>query len=204
MAEPRFGADLTITTESLLARGTNFGLVFRYALPIRSERNCVERYGPVHRADARVFRPNCVSQLWNRRYSRKQACLGRLALESDISSGHGYVKVLDPGLEKIEIIADLKADFQVAYTCGIRLIPLKLKQKKKVEPDFKADIKADKDRGGDVSAMEPLLVGDGSRHRRELTELAFELGARSAGFRRSLPKSLLESLADLVRAMNCY
>lgn len=52
--------------------------------------------------------------------------------------------------------------------------------------------------------MEPLLIGDSSKHRRELTELAFELGAKSTGFRRSLPESLLGSLADLVRAMNCY
>lgn len=52
--------------------------------------------------------------------------------------------------------------------------------------------------------MEPLLIGDGSRHRRELTELAFELGAKCTGLRRSLPESLLGSLANLVRAMNCY
>src|SRR5579872_3896168 len=73
-----------------------------------------------------------------------------------------------------------------------------------IKPDFQADIQAVKDRGEDVSAMEPLLIGDGSRHRPELTELAFELGAKSTGFRRSLPESLLGSLAGLVRAMNCY
>ncbi|MGH8320016.1 MAG: Fic family protein [Steroidobacteraceae bacterium] len=52
--------------------------------------------------------------------------------------------------------------------------------------------------------MEPLVLGEGSRHRPELTDLALELAQRSAGFRRSLPGSLLSSLATLVRAMNCY
>lgn len=72
------------------------------------------------------------------------------------------------------------------------------------KPDIKADIKAAKDRGENVSLMEPLLIGGDSRHRPELTDLAVELAQRSAGFRRSLPDSLLSSLADLVRAMNCY
>src|SRR6266566_6574701 len=52
--------------------------------------------------------------------------------------------------------------------------------------------------------MEPLLIGDGSPHRGALTDLALDLAQKSAGFRRSLPPSLLASLADLVRAMNCY
>ena len=52
--------------------------------------------------------------------------------------------------------------------------------------------------------MEPLLIGETSRHRGALTELALELAQKAAGFRRSLPESLLTSLADLVRAMNCY
>jgi Fic family protein len=52
--------------------------------------------------------------------------------------------------------------------------------------------------------MEPLVLGEGSRHRAELTDLALDLAQRSAGFRRSLPESLLSSLATLVRAMNCY
>ena len=37
-----------------------------------------------------------------------------------------------------------------------------------------------------------------------LTELAVELAQKASGFRRSLPESLVTSLADLVRAMNCY
>src|ERR1035438_5766133 len=68
---------------------------------------------------------------------------------------------------------------------------------------MEADIKAE-DRGESPSLMEPLLIGDGSRHRGALTDLALDLTRKSAGFRRSLPPSLLPSLADLVRAMNCY
>jgi Fic family protein len=60
------------------------------------------------------------------------------------------------------------------------------------------------DRGEAVSLMEPLLLGKDSRHRAALSDLAFELVQKSAGLRRSLPEGLLESLADLVRAMNCY
>src|SRR5438477_6156934 len=73
-----------------------------------------------------------------------------------------------------------------------------------VEPDIKADIKAARDRGESVSLMEPLLIGESSKHRAGLTDLVLELAQKSAGFRRSLPESLLASLADLVRAMNCY
>ena len=68
---------------------------------------------------------------------------------------------------------------------------------------MKPDIKAE-DRGELASIMEPLLLGDDSRHRRALTDLALDLTQKAAGFRRSLPPSLLTSLADLVRAMNCY
>lgn len=52
--------------------------------------------------------------------------------------------------------------------------------------------------------MEPLLIGDGYRHRGRILDLAFELTQQSAGFRRSLPTPLLASLASLVRSMNCY
>jgi hypothetical protein len=72
------------------------------------------------------------------------------------------------------------------------------------EPDIKADTKTAVGREETVSMMEPLLLGDGSKHRPELTDLTLELAAKSTGLRRSLPESLLASLADLVRAMNCY
>jgi Fic family protein len=72
------------------------------------------------------------------------------------------------------------------------------------KPATEADIKAVQDRGENIALMEPLLVGESSRHRSELTDLALELAAKSTGFRRSLPDSILASLAELVRAMNCY
>ena len=60
------------------------------------------------------------------------------------------------------------------------------------------------DRGEPVSLMEPMRISESSRHRGELVDLAVELAAHSAGFRRSLPEGVLIALADLVRAMNCY
>jgi Fic family protein len=70
--------------------------------------------------------------------------------------------------------------------------------------DIKSDIEAAKDRGEAVSLMEPLLIGESSPLRPGLTDLALELAQRSAGFKRSLPESLMASLAGLVRSMNCY
>lgn len=63
---------------------------------------------------------------------------------------------------------------------------------------------ADIDRGEPLAMMEPALIAEGSRHRGPLTDLAVDLAARSAGFRRSLPEGIRSALADLVRAMNCY
>jgi Fic family protein len=61
-----------------------------------------------------------------------------------------------------------------------------------------------RDRQESTSLIEPLLISEGSRFRGELTDLAIELAARSAGFRRSLPEGIVAALADLVRSMNCY
>jgi len=69
---------------------------------------------------------------------------------------------------------------------------------------MEADIKLPEDRNELISLMEPLLIGEDSRFRSRLTDLALDLAQKAAGFRRSLPGSLLASLADLVRAMNCY
>ena len=69
---------------------------------------------------------------------------------------------------------------------------------------MKADIEKAKDRGETVSLMEPMTIAEGSRHRAELADLAFELAQKASGFRRSLPASLISSLATLGRAMNCY
>lgn len=60
------------------------------------------------------------------------------------------------------------------------------------------------DRGETPSAMEPLVLSEGSRHRAPLSDLALELAAASSGFRRSLPSGIVGPLAELVRAMNCY
>jgi Fic family protein len=74
--------------------------------------------------------------------------------------------------------------------------------------DMEADIQADKnavrDDGEDISLMEPTQLGEGFPGRDVTTELAFELAKRSAGFKRSLPAPIFDSLATLVRAMNCY
>src|SRR5580704_16855603 len=73
------------------------------------------------------------------------------------------------------------------------------------EADKKPDIETvAADRREPTSLIEPLVLSEGSRHRPNLTDLAIELAQRSAGFRRSLPGSLLSSLATLVRSMNCY
>ena len=74
----------------------------------------------------------------------------------------------------------------------------------KQKSDIKPDIEAAKDRGEATALMEPLLIGEPSRQRRGLTDLALDLAQKSAGFHRSLPASMLTSLGDLVRTMNCY
>jgi hypothetical protein len=65
------------------------------------------------------------------------------------------------------------------------------------------DIETD-DRGEDISLMEPMVLGSGSRHRDEITDLALELVQKSTGLKRSLPVHLVGSIAGLVRGMNCY
>ena len=70
--------------------------------------------------------------------------------------------------------------------------------------DIRGDISVAIDRGESTGLMTPLLIGEDSRHRAALTDLAVELAARAAGFRRSLPEGVRAALADMVRAMNCY
>lgn len=78
--------------------------------------------------------------------------------------------------------------------------------KEDIEPDIVPDAVGSKieDRGESVTLMEPLMVAEGAAQRAELTDLAIDLAARSAGFCRSLPPGVTTALADLVRAMNCY
>src|SRR5437867_5940029 len=70
--------------------------------------------------------------------------------------------------------------------------------------DIKADTKAVKDRDEGTALMEPLLISEAARNRAGLPDLALDLAKKSAGLRRSLPPSLLQSFATLVRTMNCY
>ena len=60
------------------------------------------------------------------------------------------------------------------------------------------------DLGENITLMEPLLIGNDSRHRTNLNDLSVELAMQSAGFRRSVPNGVLAALVTLVRAMNCY
>jgi len=69
---------------------------------------------------------------------------------------------------------------------------------------MKPDTESIEDRGEAITMMEPLLISGASKHRSKLSDLAVELTAHSAGFRRSLPNGILNALADLVRSMNCY
>jgi Fic family protein len=71
-------------------------------------------------------------------------------------------------------------------------------------PDTEEDIKEAEDRGEAVTMMEPLLVRQPGIAREELADLALDLTARSTGFKRSLPGGVADSLATLVRSMNCY
>jgi len=73
-----------------------------------------------------------------------------------------------------------------------------------IEAATGTDTKAVTDRGELVSLMEPMRISETSRHRAGLADLAVELAAHAAGFRRSLAEGVLTALADLVRSMNCY
>jgi len=55
--------------------------------------------------------------------------------------------------------------------------------------------------GGDKGVM---VINHVSFSPTSVEVIAVELAQKAAGFRRSLPESLSASLADLVRAMNCY
>ena len=60
------------------------------------------------------------------------------------------------------------------------------------------------DDGETISLFEPLMVAEGSPDRARLNDLALELAEKSAAFRSSLPPSMAQALAGLVRSMNCY
>ena len=66
--------------------------------------------------------------------------------------------------------------------------------------DKKTDILAVDDRDEQLSSMEPLLISETSRHRSALQDMAVNLAAKAAGFRRSLPTRMQSSL----RAVEFY
>ena len=70
--------------------------------------------------------------------------------------------------------------------------------------DIRADIRQVVDRNEKPGLMEPLVLSEGSPRRPALNDVAVELAAASAGFRRSLPAGVVRALANLVSAMNCY
>jgi Fic family protein len=60
------------------------------------------------------------------------------------------------------------------------------------------------DDGEMTGLMEPMLIGESSRWRGEISELAVDLTYKAAEFKASLPKGIRVALRDLVRNMNCY
>ncbi len=70
--------------------------------------------------------------------------------------------------------------------------------------DKTSDILAAIDRDERLSLIEPLLISEHSIANNGLTDLALEVVAKAAGFRRSLPSAIQTSLASIVRSMNCY
>ena len=118
-----------------------------------------------------------------------------------------WVRPIRPNRGKrTRFLSALKADILVANP------PLpsgeshaKIDEMAKTGADMNADIGADgralsSDGKEPVSLMEPLLISEGSRFRGELTDLAVELAARSAGFRRSLPEGIVMALAGCLAA----
>jgi len=72
------------------------------------------------------------------------------------------------------------------------------------DTDIKADISVAQDRGESIGCMEPMRIAEGNANFAQLTDLAVELAAASAGLRRSLPPEIATALSHLVRSMNCY
>lgn len=73
----------------------------------------------------------------------------------------------------------------------------------KNKQDILADIKP-VDKGEPLGIMEPVILGENSKHRASLAELVFDLTKRASGFQRSLPNGVHQALVQLVRSMNCY
>ena len=63
---------------------------------------------------------------------------------------------------------------------------------------------APRDDGEKIALFEPLNVGESSSLRPALNDLALDLATRSASFRTAMPAATADSLAELIRSMNCY
>ncbi|WP_340149051.1 Fic family protein [uncultured Sneathiella sp.] len=61
-----------------------------------------------------------------------------------------------------------------------------------------------RDDGETIGLFEPLMVSERSPKRRALNDLSLELATASTRFASSLPESIADALADLIRSMNCY
>ena len=73
--------------------------------------------------------------------------------------------------------------------------------------DKKTDKMNDKkirDDGETIGLFEPLMVSEDSPKRAEINDLALDLSTASARFASSLPASIADAIAVLVRSMNCY
>lgn len=76
-----------------------------------------------------------------------------------------------------------------------------------MKPDIKADIGASfplRDDKEPEGRMEPMRMGERSRHLPRLRELCAEVAVKAAGFRAAIPAGAVAPLSDLTRAMNCY
>lgn len=60
------------------------------------------------------------------------------------------------------------------------------------------------DLGEAISLMEPMSIGEDSRWRNEMSDLAVDLSYKAAEFKSGLPEGLKSGIADLVRNMNSY
>jgi len=61
-----------------------------------------------------------------------------------------------------------------------------------------------RDDGETIGLFEPLMISEECHERAELSDLALELATASARLSSSLPASIADALADLIRSMNCY
>jgi Fic family protein len=74
----------------------------------------------------------------------------------------------------------------------------------KKKQDNQADFLADIDRGEATALLEPLVLGFDTPGLSKLQDMALDVAVKSAALKSSIPSSIVDALADLVRVMNCY